>query len=144
MGTKDLYEYFEKMVNYRQRSMKSLSHRMFTLTPQHRRECYFGMKFFDKLFTQKKLDYILNRKEDVIPQILRIFGKIEKSLTSLINRKYKNGKIEEHKICSFILCRNRKSKRCRLYKCSSCKETQYCSKKCQKIDWKIGHYKNCF
>eukprot|EP01084_Bolivina_argentea_P043123 79469_1 len=36
-----------------------------------------------------------------------------------------------------------KKSTCKLYKCCNCKLVKYCSRKCQKIDWKIDHYSIC-
>ena len=61
-------------------------------------------------------------------------------------------------MCSWMLCSNYKNKKCQggvlrtsknskfrtFYRCSRCKKTKYCSKLCQKKDWKIGHRSKCF
>jgi hypothetical protein len=56
-------------------------------------------------------------------------------------------KIIALKKCSYYECKNVESfinKQLKLFSvCASCEKVKYCSKKCQKLDWKSGHKQNC-
>ena len=51
--------------------------------------------------------------------------------------------IQDHLICAHCHAAGTKLHRIKLQKCSQCKELSYCSKTCQKADWKAGHKENC-
>eukprot|EP01084_Bolivina_argentea_P248377 415443_1 len=119
----DLLVYFSKIVSSKQRLQYCVINEIFKLSASNRRLCYIGTKYLDLLpkNTYHSMDFI--------------FAKIEEKKEHILCRKKRNGNK-----CSFILCMKSKFKS---YKCSQCKVTKYCSKKCQKKAWKLGHYSEC-
>jgi MYND finger len=46
-------------------------------------------------------------------------------------------------MCSFIGCQYQKDENKRLHRCTGCSVSYYCSRECQKQDWKSGHKSAC-
>ena len=87
-------------------------------------------------FKNKK---ILNKLSDNKEKI-SFFIKKEKKEITLINFSGFVKLIKMIHICHYKKC-NKLHVR---YKCSRCKKVHYCSRRCQKKDWKYRHRYNCF
>eukprot|EP01084_Bolivina_argentea_P054102 99235_1 len=48
---------------------------------------------------------------------------------------------KENMKCHWNLCAKKRKNVVKLYKCKKCQVSRYCSKRCQKLDWKKGYHK---
>ena len=166
-----LTKYFNTIINMKQVAAYSLADTMFLLSTKHKQMCYYGNKYFDQMFSSKFMIKLLFSPGSNL--LCGIFQQIECRLDDIKSKKDNTcdkfkAMIEKHRekagkdkqkrkivipMCSWILCANYKHKKDRqekgkskflqFYRCGKCKETKYCSKFCQKKDWKMGHKSVC-
>ena len=54
------------------------------------------------------------------------------------------GNIAEIRSLGCAVCKKKETEQKPLKVCSQCKVSPYCSKKCQKTDWRAGHKEYCY
>ena len=79
-----------------------------------------------------------------MPTLARHWTELGEALGLDEDKMYRKGERDRHRLCSWHQCPHYEVPTDRtLQKCGGCGEASYCSKECQRTDWRLQHRMDC-